>query len=56
MADNEHGNFEMYLDRFCELHNISREEALSIKMVQLVKEYYDEDVFTKNDTYANGQN
>lgn len=36
-------NFELFLTRYCAKHECSKEEAMTHKVVQDVKEYYDEE-------------
>ena len=43
MSGNSKQRFSTYVDKYCRKHEISREEALTHRMVQLVKAQYEQD-------------
>lgn len=43
MGTNSKQRFRTYVDRYCKKHEISREEALTHRMVQLVKAQYEQE-------------
>jgi transcription initiation factor TFIIIB Brf1 subunit/transcription initiation factor TFIIB len=43
MSMGDKGNFEQYLARYCSNYNLTREEAIKHKLIQLVKKYYEEE-------------
>jgi len=43
MSVNSNHRFSTYVDRYCKKHEISREEALTHRMVQLVKAQYEQE-------------
>lgn len=40
-AQIEKGNFEIYLEKYCEDRGISAEEALTHRLIRDIKEYYE---------------
>ena len=39
---NEPTSYELYLERYCNMNNLTPEEGASHKIVQLVRAYYEE--------------
>ena len=40
-AKNGKGSFEEYLESYCELRGVTKEEALQHKIILEIKQYYD---------------